>query len=169
MNSLAGRSTQTCFHPFHFFGEEIVENELRQGKAEGPSQLSLQSSSWHNWLLFFKMSVSSKSWLGRQCFFSCKWNWFSHGRYHSNLFCKWSWEWPISIQPFVVFFFLNWERLCLGCARKYDVLIIWRVHVATPIRIFISSIILVCTMNTSIFSNFFLNNLFFSRRQNNEI
>lgn len=67
------------------------------------------------------------------------------------------------------FFFFNWERLCLGCARKHDVLIIWRVHVAAPIRIFIISIMLVCTMNTSIFSNFFLNNLFLSRRQNNEI
>ena len=67
------------------------------------------------------------------------------------------------------FFFFNWERLCLGCARKHDVLIIWRVHVAAPIRIFIGSIMLVCRMNTSIFSNFFLNNLFLSRRQNNEI
>lgn len=56
---------------------------------------------------------------------------------------------------FCRFFFFNWERLCLGYARKHDVLIIWRVHVAAPIRIFISSIMLVCTMNTSIFSNFF--------------
>ena len=40
---------------------------------------------------------------------------------------------------------------------------------AAPIRIFIISIMLVCTMNTSIFSNFLLNNLFLSRRQNNEI
>ena len=40
---------------------------------------------------------------------------------------------------------------------------------AAPISIFISSIMLVCTMNTSIFSIFFLNNLFLSCRQNNEI
>ena len=52
------------------------------------------------------------------------------------------------------FFFLNGERLCLGCARKHDVLIILRVDVAAPIRFFVSSM-LVCTMNTSIFSIFF--------------
>lgn len=120
--------------------------------------------------MFFKMSVNSNSWLGKYCFFSRA----SKTDFHMEGITRTCFANEVENDPFLsnllsFFFFFNWERLCLGCARKHDVLIIWRVHVAAPIRIFIISIMLVCTMNTSIFSNFFLNNLFLSRRQNNEI
>lgn len=49
---------------------------------------------------------------------------------------------------------------CLRCARKHVVLITWRLDVAAPIKFFVSSM-LVCTMNTSIFSIFFLITCFF--------
>ena len=49
---------------------------------------------------------------------------------------------------------------CLRCAEKHVVLIVWRLDVAAPIKFFVSSM-LVCTMNTSIFSIFFLITCFF--------
>lgn len=51
-------------------------------------------------------------------------------------------------------FFLVQIKLIFPCAQKYDVFMIWRVDVAAPVKFFVSSM-LVCTINTSIFSIFF--------------